>query len=360
MRGREVAQTGAGLLGMATLIEGDSLAGAIVTTVAYSDIFAFAPTVAEIQRFLIGWRADRRTVGEALRTNPELRRILGVRDDLWFFRGKDHLALRRTRFSKHSEYMWPRARQMADKVAGTGLASCGMVTGSLASNNADEHADIDFLFIYPRARTYLSFAAIRLLVHDPATGLAELCPNYCLPDDRLEIRPQNLFTAWEIAKAVPMFGFDMYARFAHANRWVRDYLPNALPILDAAAPASSVAATSVGRFADRLADFPLVRRFEDLERKRKQGTDRRDVGVDMDERAKQGSVDRHSPTRSFHTLSELRYRMDQHGLQAHPIYEEIDQATRVLGDEMTKWGAERIKVCDPSEAPDPNPVNGAA
>lgn len=324
-------------------MQGDSLAAAIVTTVAYGDIFSFAPSAAEVHRFLIGAGGTRAQVHSALESDPEVKARVGRRDDLYFLRGKDHLAPRRVRFSRHSRLLWPRARQMAKWVQASGLARCGMVTGSLAADNADEHADIDFLFIYPAERTYLSFAGVRMLVNLPGAGLDIMCPNYCLPDDRLEIRPQNLFTAWEIAKAVPMFGFDVYAEFARANRWVRRYLPNALPVLDRDAPSPAPSPWSPLRsLGERLVRTGVGQALEAKERARKQGSDKRDVGVDMRARGAQGSVDRHSPTRSFHTLSELRYRMAQLDLQTHPVFGEVEAARRTLGGEMTSWGGEAI------------------
>lgn len=324
------------------LIRGDSLAGAIAATVAYSDIFAFAPTTAEIHRFLLGQAASRADVRRALHEDPGLQRLLDTREGYWFFRGKSHLAPRRIRFSRHSAYMWPRARKMAKWVASSGLARCGMVTGSLAADNADEHADIDFLFVYPKHRTYLSYAGVRMMVGLPGAGLGAMCPNYALSDDHLAIQPRNLFTAWEIAKAVPMFGFDVYADFATANRWVRDYLPNALPVLDGARPTGPDLATEGRGWTRRLTQSAVMARLESMERDRKQGTDRRDVGVNMRERGERGSMDRHSPTRSFHTLSELRYRLEQFSLQAHPLYAEVASSTAPLGAEMTQWGGEAI------------------
>lgn len=332
-------------------MRGDTLAGAIATTLAYSDVFSFAPSAAELHRFLIGHPATRAEVQAALEGDPELRARVSARDGLWFFKGKDHLAARRLRFSKHSAYLWPQAKRMAKWVERSGLATCGMVTGSLASDNADEHADIDFLFIYPKARTYLSFAGVRMMVNLPGAGLGIMCPNYCLPDSHLQIQPQNLFTAWEIAKAVPMFGFDVYAEFAANNRWVRRYLPNALPVLEGRAPPPRPKPKrALHQLGERLLHSGLAQTLEAKERARKQGNDRRDVGVNMEARAEQGSVDRHSPTRSFHTLSELRYRMEQFGLQDHPVFEEVARATGILGREMAQWGSERIEAPAETEA----------
>jgi hypothetical protein len=323
------------------LLFGSSLEGAIVATVAYCDVFAFAPRAREIHRFLIGKKATRAEVERALRESDVLKKYVAEREGCWFLIGKDHLAPRRVRFSKHSAALWPRARKIAALVERTGIALAGMVTGSLAADNADEHADIDFLFIYPRERTWTSFAWMRLMAKLPIAELGDLCPNYVLPSDRLEVQPQNLFTAWEVAKAVPMFGFDVFEQFLRANQWVSRYLPNAL--LELAPSIGPVRVERDPAWARAVTRSALFQKLEALEKKRKFGADRRDVGVDMHERQRQGSSDRHSPTRSFHTLSELRYRMDQLGIHDHPLYAEVDRATSMLRDEMTRWAGDRIE-----------------
>jgi hypothetical protein len=322
------------------LIAGDTLDGAIAATVVYFDVFACAPTSAEIHRFLVGRRASRAEVERALSESRDLAGTIASRDGVWHLHGKAHLAPRRVRFLEHSKKLWPKARRIARMVELSGLATCGMVTGSLAADNCDEHADIDFLLTYPADRAWSSYAAVRMLAKVPTLGVSGFCPNYALPEDRLEIRPQNLFTAWEIAKAVPLFGFDVYQRMILANRWVARLLPNALPMLE-----------SPGPIAPGRRDSPLVRAIvwappfrwiEAAERRRKFKQDARDVGVDMHDRTRRGSVDRHAPTRSFQTLSELRYRMDMFGLEAHPLYREIADWTSLLDGEMTRWSGEEI------------------
>ncbi|MEQ9503389.1 MAG: hypothetical protein RIT81_41395 [Deltaproteobacteria bacterium] len=322
------------------MIRGDSLEGAIAATLAYADVFSFAMKPSEVHRFLLGRRASRPEVERCLSGNNALRSLISTRDGLWFLAGKDHLAPRRQRFARHSEFLWPRARHIAKTMERTGLCLTGMVTGSLAADNADEHADIDFLFIYPAERTWTSFAAVRLIKNWPA--LSSCCPNYVLASDRLLIQPQNLFTAWEIAKAVPLFGYDVYEQFIAANRWVGRYLPNALPLVDQAPEPAPLREDP--SWVRTLTSSGAFRWLEERERRRKHQTDKRDVGVDMKDRDEKGSMDRHSPTRSFHTLSELRYRMSTLGLEAHPIFTELYEATNMLEDEMTRWGADAIRT----------------
>lgn len=331
------------MLPISALVRGDTLEGAIVATLSYADIFAFAMQSKEVHRFLLGHRATRPEVENCLERNASLRELIDQRDGLWFLRGKDHLAPRRKRFSKHSEFLWPRARRIAKRLERTGLCLSGMVTGSLAADNADEHADIDFLLIYPGGRTWTSYGLVRVLSNLPVGEMQSMCPNYCLSADKLEVQPQNLFTAWEIAKAVPLFGFEVYEAFVVANSWVGRYLPNALPLLEG--PGGRV--TKDPPWLRRVIDSPAFSWFEKYEKKRKFQTDQRDVGVDMEDREKNGSMDRHSPTRSFHTLSELRYRMSKHGLEAHPLFAEVHAQTNMLEDEMTRWGSDQLPTALP-------------
>jgi hypothetical protein len=319
------------------LLEGDSLEGAIAATVAYFDVFAFAPDASEIHRFLLGRRASRRDVESLLMSSPELVGVIGSRDGLYFLRGKDHLSLRRMRFVVHSQRLWEKARRIARMIERSRLAAAGMVTGSLATDSADEHADIDFLFIYPADRTWTSFAAVRLIAKLP--GLRGLCANYVLSDAQLEVKPQNLFTALEIAKAVPMFGFDVYRCFIAANGWVLRFLPNAF----ASSPIEQSEANGCDpRFIQGVLRTKAFRMIESWEKRRKHGKDRRDVGVDMEERERRGSMDRHSPTRSMYALSELRYRMELLGLEAHPLFRDIERSTLILSGEMKRWGRDQI------------------
>jgi hypothetical protein len=322
------------------VLVGNSIEGAIVTSVCYMDIYSCAARASEIHRFLVGYKASREEVNEALQ-RAQLRDVVEHRDGFYFLKGKDHLWARRIRFLEHSRRAWVRAREIASKVEASGLASAGLVTGSLAAENCDEHADIDFLFIYPAQRTWISFGLMRLLGKVPRLGLGNMCPNYALPDDHLEIQPQNLFTAWEIAKAVPMFGNDVYQAFVEANAWVREYLPNALPSLDR--PIRSATQTTDHSLIKRAMASPAFQWFEQREKRRKWKRDKQDVGIDIEKRYAKGSVDRHAPTRPFQALCELRYRMDLFGLEQHPLYAKIHEASNLLGTEMNQWGEKELK-----------------
>lgn len=316
----------------------DPVATACATTVAYFDVHACAPRLSEVHRFLVGERASRSEVEEAL-GRLEGERVVERSGDFWSLFGKRHLVPRRIRFLEHSRRLWPEARAIARFIERSGLATSGMVTGSLAADNADEHADIDFLFTYPAERTWTSFAAVRILGKIPSIGLDRCCPNYALPEDRLEVRPNNLFTAWELAKAVPMFGFDVYDRLMAANAWARRFLPNAFP----RAPSVPEPRTDP-RWAKALTSTKFFRAIEDAEKQRKFGREKLHVGVDMRSREREGRADRHSPVRSSFVLSELRYRIEQLGLSGNPIFPDLHAETAKLNGELVEWAGTRLET----------------
>jgi hypothetical protein len=133
---------------------------------------------------------------------------------------------------------------------------------------------------------------------------------------------------------VPIFGFDVYRAFIQANAWAARYLPNAFPLLDVSLPRSPLG-SSDSAAVRALTRVPPFNWIERAERKRKFAADRRDAGVDMETRLREGSSDRHSPTRSLFALAELRYRLEFLGLTDNPIYLELAPSASRLAHELS-------------------------
>jgi hypothetical protein len=109
------------------------------------------------------------------------------------------------------------------------------VTGSLAAGNVDGHSDVDFLLIARPGRLLLCHAWLKVVFRRGLGGAARLvvgdyfdwmCPNFIVSEDDMLLPRRDLYTAWEAAQAVPVFGFASCRRFLEANLWTTEFLPN--------------------------------------------------------------------------------------------------------------------------------------
>ncbi len=104
------------------------------------------------------------------------------------------------------------------------------ISGSLAAANPikdrNNHLDLD-VFVVTRHRclwVYRILLGFRGLFSRFEPQL-RLCVNYVMDAAHLEVLNRNLYTATEIKNLIPVSGFDMYADFLAANKWVNYYYP---------------------------------------------------------------------------------------------------------------------------------------
>jgi hypothetical protein len=203
----------------------DRLERAILRTVAYSDVFDYPLTAAEVHRYLVGRAASPAEVAQAL---AKLRdRVLSTDDGLVALKGRDGLFETRRRRLGHAERLWPSARRWARIVGRLPLVRMVSVTGALAVDNVEADADIDLLVVTVPGRVWLSRALITQLVRTARLAGVVLCPNWLLADDALALDDLSHFAARELAQMVPLTGQSVYRRMRRLNPWADRWLPNA-------------------------------------------------------------------------------------------------------------------------------------
>jgi hypothetical protein len=55
-----------------------------------------------------------------------------------------------------------------------------------------------------------------------------LCPNYLVTTNVLELNERSLYVAHELAQMIPLSGVEIYDEMRRLNGWMANYLPNSL------------------------------------------------------------------------------------------------------------------------------------
>jgi len=189
--------------------------------ILYGDLFDCALTLDEATRF-----SRLPITQDQLKAWLELPSVISIvnnRDGFYFLNGRDELVNLRIESLERAKRFRARASIIARYLQYVPFVRGIVLTGSLAANDADEHADIDFLIIVAQRR--LSLAFVLLGSFSRLTLRRLCCPNYYLSETHLEITRRNEYVAHELAQADAMAGAG--ADLNRANRWVNEYLPNA-------------------------------------------------------------------------------------------------------------------------------------
>jgi hypothetical protein len=242
-----------------------------VQTVAYVDVFDYPLLPAEVHRYLVGMPAPFEEVEKLLSNGHLVPYHLEHREGYVTLPGRQQIVATRRRREAIAGQLWPVALRYGALIAHLPFVRMVAVTGSLAVNNAEAGADIDYLVVTANGRLWLSRAFIILVVRLAAARGIRLCPNYLLAERALIFPDQNLYAAHELAQMVPLSGYEVYRRIRHLNRWVDGWLPNAAqaPSPSGAQPSLSRPPSRVQRLLERGLERRLGQRLEQWEMERK-------------------------------------------------------------------------------------------
>lgn len=212
---RENAKTaGVGLSG---------LEASLVRMVLYFDVFEHPLRQPELERLV----APGDTMGVAEACDRLARKGLVEVSGPWVGSpGRMGAVPKRRERAACAEATWPTAMRAAKALACLPYVQGLFVTGGLSKNSASPCDDIDFLVLVAPGRVWTLKSLLQLL-RRPLPGVLRecLCTNYLVATDTLLVDDRNLFTAVELATAVPVFGREACVAFLEANAWTEHFVP---------------------------------------------------------------------------------------------------------------------------------------
>ena len=242
------------------MLPGD-LHHAILEVLVYSDIFEYPLRFDEVQRYL-PIHAGQDEMLQALRSMGD---YVGSADGYYFLAGRERLVAIRRERETCSQTLLPQALRYGRILGILPFVRMVALTGSLAVMNVSENADFDYMLVVKRGRVWMA-RAFALLLNRIANAFGHtLCPNLIISETDLEWRQHDLYSARELCQMIPIAGLDVYQNLLKANKWMKEFLPNAQQT-------SEVPETSEV-FAQKLVEFfldgKLGDRFEHWEMTRK-------------------------------------------------------------------------------------------
>ncbi|MGZ9167219.1 MAG: hypothetical protein ACXW4U_18770 [Anaerolineales bacterium] len=202
----------------------ENLLRSVLHTLAYADIFDYPLTASEVHRYLTAAKASREEVARVLLDASLFAQV----DDYFTLRGREHIVETRKRRAIIAAQLWPKAVRYGRMIAMLPFVRMVAVTGSLAMKNADEGNDVDYMIVTAPNRLWTCRALSLLLARLANLEGVNLCPNYLVTTNALELKERSLYVAHELAQMIPLAGMKTYREIRRLNLWIHDYLPNAL------------------------------------------------------------------------------------------------------------------------------------
>ena len=214
---------------MESIREHTVLSKSILKTLLYFDVFQYPLTASEIFSLLPTNHVTPEHVALELVKLSESSVVYRVAN---FYSVQDNhsLASRRIRGNDMALKSLLIAKKQARLISRFPFVRAVMASGSLSKNYMDESSDLDFFVIAKSNRVWLTRFMLRMYQFLFLSNSRKyFCLNYFIDDNHLEIQEKNLFTATELATALPLYGKEYYQELLAANTWTKKILPNHTP-----------------------------------------------------------------------------------------------------------------------------------
>jgi hypothetical protein len=235
-------------------------------TLAYADVFDYPLTADEVYRYLPSATASFEDVTQILADKT----LFSKTEEYFTLRGRERIVETRQRRANVARRLWPKAARYGWMIACMPFVRMVAVTGSLAMNNTDEGKDIDFMIVTAPGHLWTCRALILLVARFAKMEGVDLCPNYLVTTNALELQERSLYVAHELTQMIPLSGMEIYAELRRLNGWIADYLPKALMAPEMPSGVERIQRRSgIQRALETLFRLPLANWFEQWEMDRK-------------------------------------------------------------------------------------------
>jgi hypothetical protein len=230
------------------------LAEQVERLVLYFDVFHHPLTVAEVERFVAPGDTER---VEASCRDLVARGRVASEGPYLFAPGRAGSVARRRERATNAELRWPAAQRASRVLAQLPWVHGVLVTGGLSKGSAEPNDDVDFLLLVEPGAVWTLKSMLQVLRRALPPGPRSLfCTNYILDVEHLTIDDQNVFTAVELATAVPMAGAEACTALLDANPWAERYIPGIRWSRERATRAPSIDPPRWSRFVTERGPVP--------------------------------------------------------------------------------------------------------
>ncbi len=192
----------------------------------YFDIFSYPLTSEELIKFSNIADLDENEGIRILR-DLEQKKIISYHSGFYYLGNNPYKVTQRIRDNRLATLRMKTARRFAAIVANFPYVRAVFISGSLSKKVMKPDSDIDFFIITKPERLWLcrGFLTIFKKIF-LGNSHRNLCINYFIDSESLEIPDRNIYTATEIAFLIPMFNYQLFREFISANQWIKNEYPN--------------------------------------------------------------------------------------------------------------------------------------
>jgi hypothetical protein len=245
---------------------GTTVLHSVFHTLAYADVFDYPLTTPEVYRYLTSIKASLEEVKQALADEKLFTRV----GDYFTLRGREEIVETRKRRTEVATRLWAKAARYGRVIAYLPFVRMVAVTGSLAMNNTDEGKDVDYMIVTTPNRLWTCRAFSLLVARLAKLEGVNLCPNYLVTTNAMELKERSLYVAHEVVQMIPLAGMETYHEMLRLNDWIYDYLPNASRAPEMAQTVGQGNRQSIlQRILELLFSLPFGNRLEKWEMNRK-------------------------------------------------------------------------------------------